>query len=201
MNLLPGRHVEVRGVTADAVITGVRPATHEYEITYDGLVLEHIAASLVRPVVPSRPTLAHDSLFVEELGEILAERAGSEALHRFLNGGADGRVGWRETARDAMRRLDAAAEQVRTMPCLYTYVVDLDGVRRPGPTDCEDGDTLIACAWHRDGPGTLYCAVHRRMSDAGERSSIFYATGDWPHRAEAPLSDIARTWPTRKAVA
>lgn len=198
MNLLPGRLVEIRGTHATAIITDTRPSTHEYEITRDGLVLELIAASQVRPVVGDRPTLAHEDLFVEQLGEILAERAGPEALAGFHNGHNNGRTAFREAARDVMRRLDASAEQARTALCLYTYVVDPDGNRRTDPTDYVEGDTLITCAWHRDGPGTLDCAVHRRMSDAGERSSIFYPSDDGPHRAEPPLSDIARTWPTRQ---
>ena len=169
--LLPGRTV------TDGEATGVVTAAHGTDVVtvrWEGTFTQRCAVTELRTVNPDRPTLAHDDLFAVTLGEILARRSGPNVLKGFRQGYNNGFVSFKETARDALRHLDEVAAEAGRAKCCYTYVVRPDGARRT--EGFEDGDRLIVCTFHVDGPNTLHCGPHRAMVLAGDRGSIYTPT-------------------------
>lgn len=165
----------------DGMNTGVVTAAEQDVCTVrwaDAGFAERCATLELTAVNPDRPTIARDELFAGTLGEILAERAGVAALAGFHRGHNDGRIAFTEAAREVLRRLDQRATQAKHTGCGYSYVVDAEGIRRTGRARFDDGDRLITCTFHVDGPNTFYCGPHRADVDAGRPGSIYRPTPD-----------------------
>jgi hypothetical protein len=191
---LPGRTVTDdmnTGIVIDADTDTCRVRWQPEGIT------ERCAVAELRAVNPDRPMLAHDELYASALGEELARRTGPVALAGFHNGWNNGRISYTETARDMLRRLDERALELKQARCLYTYVVDPQGVRRADRGDFRDGDRLITCSFYADGPGSFgYCGAHcPGVKDGSAPSSIFYALPEQHASGEAveksPFDPIA----------
>jgi hypothetical protein len=214
---LPGRSVEStvtpygrRGVVVDVVAIAAPATTPGKSNIFDPMYIvvwgvdgvqgaESVPGPWLRAVNPDRPRLAHDDLYAQALGRIFARRSSREDD---FDGDPNRETGWREAARDALRELDAKAFEAKHAGCLYTYVVDPAGNRRPDPNDYVDGDTLICCPWYGDGPRRPNCAVHTAAWKRGERSSIFYPSESGPWRYEAPIPvDRAALYALAKATA
>jgi hypothetical protein len=182
---LPGRSVlayadAFNGRWDPGVVTDVdMAADREYTVRLNRDGSEHrLPESCLHATTPDRPRLAVGDFYAVALGEILAERAGPDALAGFHDGYNNGHIGFKEEAREILARLDARARKAAQARCWYTYVVDPDGVRREDRSAFEDGDRLIACPWFGDGPGASFCEPHTAMGRSGRRTSIFYATPD-----------------------
>ena len=155
----------------DGMNTGVVTAAEQDVCTVrwaDAGFTERCATLELTAVNPDRPSLAHDELYANELGRILAERAGRTCDWQ---GEPTRQVGWREAARDVLRRLDGRALAAKHARCPHTYVVDRDGARRDDPIGFEPGDRLVTCTFYGDGPGRFRCGPH-----ADDRGSIFQPT-------------------------